>query len=320
MLRRLMKIVKNPGSPSNEGEKTKPVRAVVATVIEPSIEQLIGALVLRQSLHSSPTPVEFRLCIVQRNAGISPLIEACKELGLSAVPSSPRYNNPFLNKWLIFDAFTDLRDEPHLLLADWDTVLCAPCPLPGPYGSGIAARRNPKGMYRDLIGRALKPLPSTSTVYRGWVWTSINGGILAGVGKVLFKCAEKTASWVDTLEKCLPDAPHWKIEQLALSIAVGELGLVPLDKCWNVTPQFNSKVADKDVCLWHYNDGVEASYMLKRSLACPERVAKPLGQLAKRWPRSVDLFHGLYQDAIGSAPVHGLLAQIRQASACSKRQ
>lgn len=281
--------------------------AIVVSVIEADVGQFIGALMLWRSLRQSLTPVIFRLCIVNRETDASGLLETCRVLGLEATGANPHHLNPFLNKWLALDAFTSLVEAPHLLLLDWDTVLCTPCTFPGPFKAAIAARRNPPGMYSDILNGAATPLPRTPAIRWGRVRSSINGGVLIGSGKNLSVCAQKTIAWVAEITKRVPAAPAWKVEQLALSMAVGEVGLTALDNRWNVTPQFESKVNDSDVHLWHYNDGVEASYALKRCLCRPAQVQVQLLQLSVRWPRSAALFSRLYEEVIGMDPVARIL-------------
>ncbi len=300
------------GRASEVDSSKKTGSAIVISVIEPNVGQLVGALMLWLSLRRSPTPSTFRLCIVLRESDITELIETCSALGLEFGVARPQHDNPFLNKWLAFDSFTGLREKPHVLLLDWDTLLCAPCALPGPFGSTITARRNPSGMYRDIIAQARKPLPRTPAIFWGRVRTSINGGVLIGPGDSLARCAEKTIAWVAEITRRAPVAPAWKVEQLALSIAVSEIGLSELNNRWNVTPQLESRVSDRDVCLWHYNDGVEGSYALKRCLDQPGLVKQHLEQFSTRWPRSVAAFSELYEEVLGMSPVVRLISRRSQ--------
>jgi hypothetical protein len=233
------------------------------------------------------------------------LVETCRALGVWAAAAAPRHDNPFVNKWLFLDAFSDIPDHGHVVLVDWDMLLCTPRPLPGPFGDAVAARRNPSGMYRKLIRAASDPLPHTATVIRGRVRTSVNGGIMIGSGGSLRRCEAAHVAWLAEVVRRVPDAPLWQVDQLAQSIAIGEVGLVQLDRRWNVTPQVNIPVADGDVGLWHYNNGVEASRLLKQCLSEPARARVYLDQLSERWPRTVALFSELYAEVIAhDAVVH----------------
>jgi hypothetical protein len=293
-------------APASEG-----VTASVVSVIEPDVNQLIGALVLQRSLARSPTPTTYRLVVVDRGPQASALLDACAAVGLQAMGASPQHANPFLNKWLIFGAFPDLLEQPHVLLLDWDIVLVGARELPGPVASGIAARPNRSGMYRQLIRELAEPLPRTRSIVLARVRSSINGGVLIGSGASLRRCGLKTIDWFGEVERRSPEAPVWEADQLALSIAAGEVGLSSPGKEWNVTPQPSSEVADKDVCFWHYNDGVEATRLLKRCLDEPGRAHEQLARVAGRWPTAVAVFSELYAEVLGLNPVAAMLDRKR---------
>jgi hypothetical protein len=308
LIGRVVDVLPQPRGMAPRGDpEPAPGPVTIVSVIEPDAGQLVGAVMLWLSLGQSPTPHVYRLCIVERSPRAAELLEACSELGLSAGSAASRHANPFLNKWLIFDAFSGLREAGQVALLDWDMLLCAQSPLPGPGGAAIAARRNRSGMYRDLLASTVEPLPRSPALLWGRVRSSINGGVLVGSGASLQEVAERTTSWFAEISRRVPAEPVWKQDQLAVSIAVGEVGLTPLDRRWNVTPQSHSSVADRDVCLWHYNDGVEATRQLKRCLRDPARARQQLSHLAARWPRTVAAFSARYDEALALGPLRRLL-------------
>lgn len=277
---------------------------IVACTIEAEPSQFVGALILWLSLGRIDPPAGFRLCIVERGPAAAELLEVCAAVGVTAATSTPVEGNRFLNKWLVLDAFRELREASRAALLDWDTLLCTPAPLPAAPAVGVLARRNPTGIYRDLI-RTARPL-GTPLVRFGRVRCSINAGVLIGSGPNLRACGERAVTLVHRLERAAPDAQAWQVEQLATSIAAGEIGPRPLPRAWNVTPQ-SRRVPDRAVRLWHYNDGVPESHALKRCLDQPALAQELLRALGRRWPTPVATLAGLHGEVLGLGPVAPLL-------------
>jgi len=275
----------------------------VVTIIEPVLEQVIGAEMLRRSLTRSSGAFSHSVCVVERERErTSAIVDCCAGLGMRIGVASPKHANPYLNKWLAFDAFGDLSREAHVVVMDWDMIVSTvPRPLPGPFDGRIGGRRNSPDLYRGLLKQAGRRIPRSSAVRWRRVRSSLNGGILIGSGSALSRCAEKPIAWVGYLSQAVPDAQAWMIEQLGLSIAVGEIGFVAIDPCWNATLQ--SPLSDEEICVWHYNDGDASTYRLKRSLCEPEEVERILAELRVRWPRNAGVFLDVYREVVVAPPL-----------------
>jgi hypothetical protein len=187
------------------------------------------------------------------------------------------------------------------MLLDWDVMNSQRGELPVCNGS-IRARQNPPDLYRDLVANS----PRARELVRDRdVPSSINGGVLISTASKLFECGRRTKLLVDALRFELCEFPAWKVEQFALSIAVGQLGLDPLQNRWNVTPV--SPVLDSEVAFFHYNDSVETTRRLKLHLHEPPVVVACLHDLEKRWPEQARRLARLYAEAIDLRSVRSLM-------------
>jgi hypothetical protein len=268
----------------------------VVSVIEPDLNHLLGAYLQSLSLRAHPAPIAYRLVVVARSRGIPQRIARwARDLGICCELRPARSDNPYFNRWLALEAFEELRGASHVALLDWD-ILYAPGPrLPGPVDGLVCGRRNPPGMYRRLLPALRGALPPALASGDGDLASSVNGGVLVASGPALARVAEKSSEWAARLLDGLAACEPWEREQLVTSVAVGEVGLAPLEERWNVTPL--SPVADDQVALWHYNDGLDASRKLKRNLLRPGFVEATCRGLAGRWPGAIGRFEALYAEA-----------------------
>jgi hypothetical protein len=269
--------------------------------IEACPAQFIGAVVQFLSFRQCATRITYRLCIVARERhDAAPFVRAAADSGMHASTAAVDPLNPYLNKWSALD---DYRGTPKAtaILLDWDVFNSQRGELPV-CGDSIAARRNPSDLYRHLL--AISPTAREINSGPG-VASSINGGVLVSSVDKLRECGARVKSLVKVLHAELSDLPPWQVEQFALSVAVGELGFVPLPNRWNVTPV--SPVSDAEVAFFHYNDSVETTRRLKLNLQNRSVVSESLNALKSRWPAQVAQFGLLYAEAIDLPAVRALV-------------
>jgi hypothetical protein len=267
----------------------------VACVIEPDVNQLLGAYLQLLSLRHHVAPIGYHLVVVARSPEIPQrMARWADDLGMSCAVRPPRPENPYFNRWLCLDAHEALRQAECVALLDWDLIALPGAQLPGPPAGKVHCRRNPPGMYRGLLARP-GSLPAALAGDDGDLLSSVNAGVLIGAGPDLVRLARASAEWWEQLRDDLAACAPWQREQLVTSLAVGEVGLAPLEERWNVTPL--SAVPDDRIALWHYNDGHEDTRRMKKVLIRPRCVEEACRELRGRWPGAVGRFEELYAEA-----------------------
>lgn len=288
---------------------------VVAT-IEPEPSAFIGACLLYRSLLQNSTGlVSFRLSIIRRGSHESELASLAAALGISVRLAASDHRNGFLNKWPGLAAHRDLRGAAHVVCLDWDALLLRRASLPGPFGSRIGARQNPTDLYARRLGALSQPIAGPPLVGRDFhVPSSINGGVLIGAEDQLRQCGEITIRYEGHLSGSGPNWELWEREQLALSLAVGELGLHPIDPRWNTTRRSN--VPPAAIVLWHYSDGWPPTLRLKRCLHRPEYATALLREIQMELPEPASIFLRFYSQILDE-PWFGQVAELGMARARS---
>jgi hypothetical protein len=267
----------------------------VACVIEPDVNQLLGAYLQLLSLRPHPAPIAYHLVVVARSREIPQrMARWAGDLGMRGAVRPPHSENPYFNRWLGLDAHEVLRRAECVALLDWDIIAMPGARFPGPLEGKVHCRRNPPGMYRRLLAH-IESRPAALASDDGDLASSVNAGVLIGGGPDLVRLARASAEWSARLRDDLASCEPWQHEQLATSLAVGEVGLAPLEERWNVTPL--SPVPDDRIALWHYNDGHEATRRLKKDLIRPQSVAETCRELRARWPGAIGRFLELYDEA-----------------------
>src|SRR5262245_4438853 len=228
--------------------------SVVCTV-EPEASQFIGATLLHRSLVANcAKPFDFRLTIIRRGSDETLLADLADSLGIKVRLAQTNHPNGFLNKWPGLAAHTDLRGAKHVACLDWDLLLVRRCSFPEPFLNSISARPNPPDLYAARLARLKQRIAGPQLIQSDFhVPSSINGGVLIGTEKQLRQCGQATIRYENVIGSCAKNWELWEREQLALSLAVGEIGLRPLEPAWNATQR--SMLSPKEICLWHYNDG-----------------------------------------------------------------
>ena len=262
--------------------------------IEPDVSQFIGASLLHRSLMANCTrPFEFRLTIIRRGSNEIVLADVADSLGITVRLAESEHENRFLNKWPGLDAHKDLSGAKHVAYLDWDMLLVRRCSIPGPFRNAIGARQNPADLYagrlRSLKRRMVEP-PLIALNFL--VPSSINGGLLIASEEQLRQCGRATIRYENLIHSLAHDWEFWEREQLALSLAVGEIGLHALEPSWNTTQR--AVVRPEKICLWHYSDGWEFTMRLKRCLHRPEYTLALLRQIQSTRPHPVATFLQLY--------------------------
>ncbi len=266
----------------------------VVCTIEPDASQFIGASLLHRSLVANGTkPFDFRLTIIRRGTDETVLADLADSLGITVQLAKSEFENRFLNKWPGLDAHKDLRGAKHVACLDWDMLLVRRCSIPGPFPNTIAARPNPADLYATRLAvlkrRVAQPPLIDSNLH---VPTSINGGLLVSTGELLRRCGQATVRYEALIKSLTRDWHFWEREQLALSLAVGEIGLHPLEPSWNATER--ADVRPEKISLWHYSDGWRPTMGLKRCLHRPDYALALLRRIQSDRPNAVATYLRLY--------------------------
>ena len=87
----------------------------VVNVIEPNLNQLWGSMMQYLSLPDTNVELQYHLVIVDRSPPLTQrFVQLAQQLGLNCAAAEPQTDNPFLNRWLFFDAFPSLVDAPRV--------------------------------------------------------------------------------------------------------------------------------------------------------------------------------------------------------------
>ena len=266
----------------------------IVCTIEPDASQFVGASLLHRSLvRSCARPFDFRLTIIRRGSHETFLADIASSLGITVRLAGSEHHNRFLNKWPGLDAHKDLRGAKHVVCLDWDMVLVHRDSFPGPFSNAIGARPNPTDLYAHRLASLKERVAAPPLIQPDFhVPSSINGGLLIATDQRLRQCGEATVRYENLLHASTRGWEYWEREQLALSLAVGETGLRPLDPRWNAT--WRTSVRPEKVSLWHYSDGCELTMALKRCLHRPEFALALLREIQSTWPHPVAVFLRLY--------------------------
>jgi hypothetical protein len=276
-------------------------------VIETDLNQVLGSYLQFLSLAAHPAPWTYHLVIVDRSPAVTAhFLHWAEALGMScrARPAASAVT-PYMNRWLFLEAFPELLAAEHVAFVDWDVIYVGPDTAPQAPAGQVLCRRNPPGMYRHLIRRLPPGIPDALLSRELDLFSSVNAGVVIGSGEILAECAARNRHWVQFVFEGLSAGHLTDKDQLAFSIAVGEVGWSRLADPWNVTPL--SPVADGDVQLWHYNNSVQAMMRLKRELLQPASVAAICQEFAAAWPRAMRTFLALYEAARPKRPFHAFL-------------
>ena len=267
---------------------------VVVCTIEPDASQFIGASLLHRSLVANcAKPFDFRLTIIRRGSDETLLADLADSLGITVRLAESEYQNRFLNKWPGLDAHQDLRGAKHVACLDWDMLLVRRCSIPGPFRNAIGARQNPVDLYASRLASLERRIAGPPLIASNFqVRSSINGGLLIASEEQLRQCGQATIGYEARITSLTRDWEFWEREQLALSLAVGEIGLHTLDPAWNATRRAN--VRPEKISLWHYSDGWEPTMRLKRCLHRPEYALPLLRQIRSTRPNPVATCLQLY--------------------------
>ena len=269
---------------------------VLICTVEPMLPQIIGAALQALSFR----PVQNCRHVVRIVDGHLPqyrnVIQWLREFEITPQTVAPQGRNRYLNKWLALESH--FLGATAAAVIDWDILNIGADGFPQPVGGTVSARKNPADSYTECAARIhdLAPQCWDGLQFR----CAINSGFVLAAPAVLAQVARRTISLVDELRQRDLGNPPWHAEQLAASIAAGECGLTALGDEWNVTPQ--SPVADADVRLWHYNDGIETTRTIKLKLDQPDFVLEALADLEPNWPTAVRRFRELYQEVIDRVP------------------
>jgi len=266
----------------------------IVCTIEPDVSQFIGASLLRRSLAANcAKPFDFRLTIIRRGTDETLLADLADSLGITVRLADSQYENRFLNKWPGLGAHKDLRGAKHIVCVDWDMLLVRRGSFPGPFPNAIAARPNPLDLYAARLAVLTRCIAGPPLIDANFhVPSSINGGLLIASGEQLRRCGEATIRYEALIESSTREWKFWEREQLALSLAVGEIGLRPLEPCWNVT--WRAKVRPEKISVWHYSDGFELTMALKRCLHRPDYTLALLREMQSTRANPVAEFLRLY--------------------------
>lgn len=267
---------------------------IVVCTIEPDASQFIGMTVLHRSLVANcAKSFDFRLTIIRRGSDETLLADLADSLGIAVRLADSDFENRFLNKWPGLAAHKDLRGAKHVVCLDWDMLLVRRCSLPGPFPNAIAARPNPADLYVSGLTALKRPIAGAPLIGSNFhVPSSINGGLLISTDDLLRKCGEATIRYEKLIHSITRDWQFWEREQLALSLAVGEIGFHALEPSWNATHR--ADVSPEKISLWHYSDGWEPTLRLKRCLHRPEYALAILREIQSARPNSVAAFLQLY--------------------------
>jgi hypothetical protein len=266
----------------------------IVCTIEPEARQFIGATLLRSSLVANcAKPFDFRLTIIRRGSDETLLADLADSLGIKVRLAHADHPNGFLNKWPGLAAHTDLRAAKHVACLDWDMLLVRRCSFPEPFLGSISARPNPPDLYAARLAALKQRMAGPPLIQSNFhVPSSINGGVLIGSEKQLRQCGQATIRYENLIGSYAGNWELWEREQLALSLAVGEIGLRPLEPAWNATQR--AAVPPKEICLWHYNDGWNLSWRLKRCLHRPVDALALLREMRTTHPGLVAVFLQFY--------------------------
>ena len=270
----------------------------LVNVIEPRLNQLMGAFMQRVSFEEHVSgEFDHRLVIIRRKeSSAESLVPLAGKLGFVVETADPaEHPNPFLNRWRGLDANPCLQDREQVAFLDWDIVCVAESDFPGDGDGRLFARRNPADLYQPLARSLRQTFAGPLITQQGDVPSSINGGVLIGSGKTLDALRGAHLKWLGRVNELDQDIPEWQSEQLSLSLAAGEVGWTAIDDAWNVTP--GSPVADRDVVMWHYNDGVEETRNIKSQMLRPDTVGQLNGRLMGRWKNASCQFARFYEMA-----------------------
>jgi hypothetical protein len=266
----------------------------VVCTIEPEASQFIGASLLYRSLVANCSkPFDFRLTIVRRATDETLLADVADSLGITVRLAESEFENRFLNKWPGLDAHKDLRRAKHVACLDWDMLLVRRCSLPGPFPNAIAARPNPADLYAARLASLKRRIAGPPLIEPNFhVPSSINGGLLISSEERLRQCGQATMRYEALINSSTRGWEFWEREQLALSLAVGEIGLHPLDPAWNATQR--ASVRPEKISLWHYSDGWDLTFKLKRRLHQPEFALALLREIQSVRPKPIATYLQLY--------------------------
>ena len=241
----------------------------IVCTIEPEASQFIGATLLHRSLAANcAKPFDFRLTIIRRGSHETFLADLADSLGIKVRLAQTGHANGYLNKWPGLGAHADLRGARHVACLDWDMLLIRRCSFPAPFPNSISARPNPPDLYAGRLAALKKRIAGPPLIESNLhVPSSINGGVLIGSETQLRQCGQATIRYENVIRSSGGKWELWEREQLALSLAVGEIGLRPLEPAWNATQR--AAVRREKICLWHYSDGWPLSWRLKRCLHRP---------------------------------------------------
>ena len=267
---------------------------IVVCTIEPDASQFIGATLLHRSLIANcAKPFDFRLTIVRRGSDEILLADLADSLGIKVRLAHTDHANGFLNKWPGLDAHKDLRGAKHIACLDWDMLLVRRCSFPGTFSNAIGARPNPTDLYATRLAVLKQRIAKPPLIEPNFhVPSSINGGVLIATEEQLRQCGQATIRYETHIHSATGNWELWEREQLALSLAVGEIGLHPLDPSWNATHR--ADVRPDKISLWHYNDGWDLTYRLKRCLHVPADALALLREIQNPRPKAVTAYLQLY--------------------------
>lgn len=246
----------------------------------------------RLSIADAQPSASWRLTIVDRGEKTEAICRAADRAGIPARVAKPVGDNPFFNKWLFLQAWPDLAESTLVIYLDWDIVQVRFAPLPDISPGAVACRRNPADLYAFQI-RQLSGAPDCPwATAEGLVRSSVNGGVIMADLATLRATAEITHRYLQHPRLQAAISAIWAREQIALSLAVGEIGLIPLDDAWNVTPL--SDIGDGNAIYWHYNDSHEATRALKSRLLDPDQVRAHCRRIPARHHQAISKFMELH--------------------------
>jgi hypothetical protein len=262
----------------------------VVCTIEPDASQFIGAILLHRSLVANGAkPFDFRLTIVRRGSDETLLADLADSFGIKVRLTESHFQNPFLNKWPGLAAHKDLRGAKHVVCLDWDMLLVRRGSFLAPNPNAITARPNPRDLYAARLATLKRRIAGPPLIEPNFhVPSSINGGLLIASERQLRRCGRATIRYEELIGSSTQNWDPWEREQLALSLAVGEIGLHPLDPSWNATHR--ADVRPERIFLWHYNDGWQPTYRLKRCLQMSADALASLREIQRTRPNPVAVF------------------------------
>lgn len=277
----------------------------VVCAIEDSIAQLIGAYMQFLSFQDCGCSPEYVLTIVTDGFLSARVLGIGQNLGMKCRIAKPVDPNRYLNKFLALNALS-VHATVTAMLVDWDILGMGSGCLPASVGPGVAARLNPANLYAEETAESYSAsLPRRPCKTPLQIPTSVNGGVLAGTSDALVRLANRARAVVREDPVAISMQAPWKQEQYAISIALRDVGLIPLGDEWNATPL--SPVEPAAVRLWHYNDSVWWTRRLKSSLVSPLTVQQLLcSNLSDDSPLRAR-FLALYAKAIEQRPLRMFL-------------